>query len=141
MARIMLSKRLKELYSDKSNHPCYGRKVPEDTRKKISASNKVAYSDPTRNPMYGKYGENNPNYGQKRSDEFREKCRVRSINRMAVTDYSGEKNPRSKPVVRLSDMKRYAYAKEAAADNDIPYSTFKSKCRKKDGFAYCEDIV
>jgi hypothetical protein len=63
-----------------------GRKHTEETRKKmsISAKNRPEISEKTRkkmsiirtgklNPMAGKWGENNPNYGSRRSDETKQK--------------------------------------------------------------------
>ena len=49
------STRMKERLKDKRNHPRYGKKAKEETRKKMSKT-KIGY----KNPMYGKKGEDSP---------------------------------------------------------------------------------
>ena len=89
-----ISQNLKELYSVPENTPFYGRKHTEETKAKMSenqAGDKNSFygkkhSEETRaiisekatgegNSMYGRRGKNNPNYGKKRSDEFRESAK------------------------------------------------------------------
>ena len=70
------------------NHPMYGKKLPEKTRKKISKAlsgeNNPAKLPEVRaklskalsgknNPMYGKKGEESPNFGRKHTQKSREK--------------------------------------------------------------------
>lgn len=140
-ARTRFSVALKELYSDKTNHPCYGKHLSEKTRKKQSERAKERLRDPRNNPMYGKHGLNNPNYGQHRSEEFCKRLSELTAARMATVDYSGANNPRAKQVIRLKDYKIYSCGKEAAEDNNIVYSTFKNKCRRRDGFMYYQDYI
>ena len=68
--RKEFSRATKELYADKTKHPCYGKLVTEETRKKQSERAKARLADPTHNPMYGKRQENNPNYGKKRDPDI-----------------------------------------------------------------------
>jgi hypothetical protein len=50
------------------DHPAYGHKHTEETRRFISENQRGE-----RNHMYGKYGKNHPSYGSKRTDEQRKK--------------------------------------------------------------------
>lgn len=140
-ARQRLSDAMRTKYDDSASHPCYGTHPSLDTRKKQSIAAKERLKDPTNNPMYGKIGINNPNYGSKRSKEFCEKMSKKMVEQMKRIDYSGSKNPRAKRVIRLSDGKLYDCGKDAAAENNLVYSTFKQKCRRGDGFMYYEDYM
>ena len=135
-ARKLVSDTIKKHYSDSKNHPCYGKHPSDETRRKQSETAKNRLKDPTKNPMYGKRGKDNPNYGRKASDEFCEKCRTRMLTNNPMKGMNGEKNPRSKQVIRISDGKIYGCGKDAASENNIPYSTFKERCRKGIGFYY-----
>lgn len=44
----------------------------EEAKKKISEATKVRFSDKTNHPLYGKTGMDNPQYGRKRSDQFKQ---------------------------------------------------------------------
>ena len=46
-------------------------KLSKETKEKISKTISKLFEDPTKNPMYGKYGKDNPNFGKKRTDEFK----------------------------------------------------------------------
>ena len=52
---------------------------------------------------------------------------------------SGANNPRAKKVKRLSDGKIYSCAKEAAKENNINYSTFKTWVQKGKNFIYLQE--
>ena len=91
--------------------------------------------------MYGRRGKDNPNYGQHRSEDFCRKTSERMKQNNYMTGRFGDKNPRAKRVVRLSDNKVYSCGKEAAAENNIVYSTFKQKCQRGDGFAYYSEMI
>lgn len=43
---------------------------------------------------------------------------------------NGGNNPRARKVIRMSDGKIYSCMKEAALENNINYSTFKSKMKR-----------
>lgn len=135
-ARVLISDTIKQLYANPQNHPCYGKHPSDDTRKKQSVAAKNRLKDPTKNPMYGKRGAANPNYGRKVSDEFRENCRIRMLANNPMRGATGGKNPRAKQVVRISDGKIYECGQYAAEDNNIPYSTFRERCRRGIGFYY-----
>lgn len=82
--------------------PSYGKVISQETRMKISKANTGKHpSEETRkkmslaksgekHPMYGMFGDKNPFYGKKHSNETKKKM---SKNH---SDYSGEKNPQSK---------------------------------------------
>lgn len=61
------------------NHPNYGKHLSKETRRKISEANKAYYEKHPEanrgknNPMYGRTGEKNPMYGKHRSEETRRK--------------------------------------------------------------------
>jgi len=55
-------KKLSKINSGSGN-PMYGKKHSKETRKKLSEKGKI-HNKGERNPMYGKIGENNPNYGK-----------------------------------------------------------------------------
>lgn len=63
----IISKQKKELYSDKNNHPSYGKEVSEQTRKKMSDARRDIS------------GENNPNFGKHHSEETKHKQRKARI--------------------------------------------------------------
>ena len=126
IARIAFSNSLKEKYKNKENHPCYGKHISEERKSKIGQINKGnkycvgrIISEETRR----KIGDANRNP----SAETREKMSLAQKNR----NLSGGNNPRAKAVMRLSDQKVYSCMKEAALDNKINYTTFKSRMQKK----------
>jgi hypothetical protein len=83
---------------DGENNPNFGKSPSEKTREKIGLGNKGKYvsaetrqkqSDALRgenNPMFGKIGENNPNFGSKRNEETRKRMSSALL---------GENNPTS----------------------------------------------
>ncbi|MGN0246521.1 MAG: NUMOD3 domain-containing DNA-binding protein [Lachnospiraceae bacterium] len=113
------------------NHPMYGKHHSEETRKKISESNKGLLSGDKNpmfgirrtgkdHPMYGKHlseetkkklsnalsGENNPNYGKEFSDDTKLKMHNAKIGK-----YDGDKNPmygvRGKDKVNAKKVAQY----------------------------------
>lgn len=72
------------------NNPMYGKKMPEETRRKISEANsgKKHSKEARRKMSEAKFGENNPMYRKKHSEEAR-----RKISEARKGKYSGEKNP------------------------------------------------
>lgn len=83
------------------------------------------YGDPTKNPMYGKRGENSPHYGKSRPDWVKDKIRQKQIGKIvpedvckkmsiAASQKTGDKNPffgkthkeESKQKIRESQSKR-----------------------------------
>lgn len=134
-ARIAFSNMLKERYKNKENHPSYGTHLTEERKKKIGEINKGnkyclgrVVSDETRK----KIGDANRNP----SDETRKK-----MSDARKGSGLGASNPNAKPVIRLLDQKIYGCAKEAAADNNINYSTFKAFTQKGKGFMYYNEFL
>lgn len=81
---------IKKIASYGENNPFYGKKHTEETRKKqskakkgkkLSEEHKLNLQANSKNQlgennaMFGRYGENNPNYGKKRSEGFKQKLR------------------------------------------------------------------
>ena len=81
--------------------------MSEETRRKISEANK--------NPSEEK---------RKHMSEIRKGKGLRGAN------------PNAKKVIRLSDGKIYNCMKDAAEDNHVNYSTFKSRVHKGKDFTY-----
>ena len=50
----------------------HGPKLSEEHKLKISNSLSKLFEDPSKNPMFGKFGKDNPNFGKKRSEEFKQ---------------------------------------------------------------------
>ena len=83
-------RKMKENHPDFSgeNNPNYGKVTPEETKQKIKGSlvgrklseetkNKIGITSAgENNPMYGKTGEDSPNYGKHHSEETKEKMRI-----------------------------------------------------------------
>lgn len=134
-ARINFSQTLKEKYKDKTQHPCYGTHISEERKRKISEINKGnkycvgrVLSQETKDKI--SKANSNP------SLETRKKMSEAQKKRQLI----GGNNPRAKRVIRLSDNKIYSCAKEAALDNNVNYSTFKTWVQKgKNGFSYYEE--
>lgn len=134
-ARKTYSLMLKEKYKNKENHPSFGTHISEERKKKISEANKGnkycvgrVISDETRQKI--SKANKNP------SDETRQKMSIAQKNR----NLNGGNNTNAKKVIRLVDNKIYDCAKEAAIDNNINYSTFKTWVQKsKNGFMYYEN--
>ena len=133
-ARIHFSNTMKKYYENKTNHPCYGTHISEERKQLISRVNKGnkycvgrILSEETKK----KIGDANRNP----TEETRAK--MSASQKIAK---AGAKNNRAKKVIRLSDGKIYDYGKQAAKENNINYSTFKSRIHKKQGdFMYYED--
>ena len=80
----------------------------EETRKRMSEN----HSDRTgkNHHMYGKFGENNPNYGQKRSEEARKNMRLSAIKRIEKNKFNGNQiipgyNPNAIPIIKEYERK------------------------------------
>lgn len=123
-ARIALSNVRKEKYKNKENHPSYGTHISEERKRLIGNTNKGnkycvgrVISEETRK----KIGDANRNP----SEETRKKMSESQSGKQ-----SGSNNSNAKLVIRLSDKKIYGCAKDAAIDNNINYSTFKTLLRR-----------
>ena len=126
--RIAFSNMLKKRYQTKENHPSYGTHISEERKRKIGEINKGnkyclgrVLTDETRK----KIGEANKNP----SEETRKK-----MSESRKGKHLGADNSNAKSVIRLSDKKIYGCGKDAASDNNINYSTFKSWIRKDKNF-------
>ena len=129
-ARIAFSEMLKKRYQNKEMHPSYGTHLTEERKKRIGEVNKGnkycvgrEISEETRR----KIGDANRNP----SDETRKK-----MSDIRKGKNLGSTNPNAKQVIRLLDLKIYGCAKDAALDNNIVYSTFKSYVQKGKNFMY-----
>ena len=123
-ARITFSNMLKKRYQNKETHPSYGTHLTEERKRRIGEVNKGnkycvgrILSDETKK----KIGDANRNP----SEETRKK-----MSRSRKGRSTGADNSNAKSVIRLLDGKIYGCAKDAASDNNINYSTFKSYVRK-----------
>ena len=134
-ARKKFSTALKERYKNKESHPSYGTHISEERKRRISEANKG-----------NKYC-----LGRVVSEETRKKISEANKNpsaeyRQYLSDIRKGKglrgeNPNAKAVVRLSDGKIYPCMKDAAEDNNINYSTFRTRVRKQQGFIKYEDYI
>lgn len=128
-ARKIVSQSLKERYKDKTQHPCYGTHISEERKQLISSinkGNKYCVGRKVSQETKDKIGNANRNP----SKETREKMSAAQKAR----NLSGENNPRAKKVMRISDGKIYGCMKEAALDNKINYSTFRTLMKKSNDF-------
>lgn len=128
--RITFSNMLKKKYENKENHPSYGTHISEERKRIIGNANRGnkycvgrVISEETRK----KIGNANRNP----SEETRRKMSESRKGR-----HTGSDNSNAKLVIRLSDNKIYGCAKDAAADNNINYSTFKAQVQKGKNFMY-----
>ena len=96
-------------------------KMSVETRQKISIANK---------------GRVSPNKGKQMSDEQKKK-----MSDAAQGKYVGEKNPRARKVVRLSDLKLYGYITEAAQDNGVTRDTMRKRCKKHQDFMFYDEYL
>lgn len=133
-ARIFASKGRKAFFSDKTNHPNYGKHLSEETKRKISEANKGnkyclgrEISEETRK----KISEANKNPSKETRQKMSKAQKARNLK--------GGNNPRAKKVMRLLDDKIYECGKDAAIDNNINYSTFKNWVCKDKQFIYLEN--
>ena len=133
-ARLLFSKGLKEYYKDKTNHPCYGTHISEERKQKLSElhkGNKYCLGRILSDETKKKIGDAN------RNPSAETRAKMSASQKIAQ---AGAKNSRAKKVIRLSDGKIYDYGKQAAEENNINYSTFKSRIHKNQGdFMYYED--
>jgi hypothetical protein len=102
-------------------NPFYGKTHSEETKALISKNRKGKGRDPRpgtcsgeANPMYGKFGKDNPNYGKKRNDDFKLAQSKR---------FSGKNNPMygKKPIHTIPEYKKLEIANK-----------FKSGMTRKD---------
>ena len=134
-ARKAFSIGLKQYYSNKENHPCYGKHLSEERKQKIREANKGnkycvgrIISKETRK----KIGDANRNPSSETRKKMSEAQKARNLD--------GGNNPRAKKIIRLSDLKIYDCIKEAAEDNQIVYSTLKSRLsRTSKDFMYYDE--
>ena len=132
-------------YDDKvgynKNYGGYSGRPTEETRKKMSEASKgKTKSEETRrkmsenhanfkgekHPMYGRTGENNPNYGKHLSEETKKKMREAR---------KSENNLNNKPVVQINpntnEIKMWKSAKEAERQGGFCHSKISLCCNGK----------
>lgn len=129
-ARLALSNMLKRRYQNKENHPSYGTHLTEERKRKIGEVNKgnqYCVGREVSTETRKKIGDANRNPSPERRQRMSEVRKGKNL---------GASNPNAKPVIRLSDQKIYGCAKDAAADNNIVYSTFKAYVQKGKEFMY-----
>ena len=94
------------------NNPFYGKSHSEETKNLISEKAKCEG-----NGMFGKIGAENPNYGQKRSKEYKD-------------NITGRKNPRAKSVEINNTL--YGCIKDAAKRLNLCYSSLSQNLKYND---------
>lgn len=129
--RKAYSQALKEKYKDKTKHPCYGTHLSEERKKKIgeiNKNNKYCVGRVVSQETREKIGNANRNPSQETRKKMSESQKKRNLN--------GGKNPRARKIIRLSDLKVYDCIKDAANENNINYSTLKTRIKKNKDFMY-----
>lgn len=124
-ARRMFSQTLKNFYSDKTNHPCFGTHLSEERKQAIgkrSKGNKYCLGRVLSEETKKKIGDANRNPSEETRRKMSEAQKARNL--------TGGRNPHAKKVKRVSDGKIYDCMKDAAIDNGINYSTFKARMSK-----------
>lgn len=120
---------------------CTGRVWSEKYKKKMSKQRKgkPQWVDKP-HPMLGKFGEDNPNYGKKRSEEFCELMRKRALENNGM---KGKKQPKerieqmirinSKPIALIDDngdiIKKYKSQKEATVELSLTKGAVTRVCK------------
>ncbi len=101
-----------------------GYKPSDETRKKMSEAKKGKYLG-EKHPMYGKYGENNPNYGKTRSEETKKKM---SENH---SDFKGKNHPQAKSVICITTGRIFDAMAEGAEYYNIHSCDIVNCCKGK----------
>lgn len=131
-ARLIFSNNLKKFYANKENHPSYGKHLSQERKElisKINKGNKYCVGRKLSEETKKKIGDANRNPSEKTRLKMSKAQKNRNLN--------GGNNPRAKKVIRLKDFRIYDCAKEAAEDNNVNYSTFKTWLKRKNkGFMY-----
>ena len=117
-------KKVVESLPDRSGdkHPMFGYKWSDGQRKHMSEVKK------------GKNcGENAVFFGHKHTKEVRE-----LLSELAKQKV-GDKNPKARKVIRLSDCKIYGYLSAAAQEANIGRNAMANRCKKHNGFMYYDE--
>lgn len=113
------------------NNPMYGKKHSEETKDKIRKAQLGKYNG-NKNPMYGKFGNKHPAYGNKRSTEQLQKARENNLF---------GNNPRAKTVIDVETGIYYYSASEVAHIWGINKYTLRRKLNNtlvnNTNFKYC----
>jgi hypothetical protein len=103
-----------------------GLKHSDDTKRSFSEIKRKLYSDKTKHPLYGRRGENSPNYGKKKSKETIEKIRSKQSGvNCRLFGKTGAECINSKPVIDNFTGVVYPSIKEAANSIGICYSNLR----------------
>ena len=114
-------------------HQNYGRRVPDDVRRKISESLKGKMSGEL-GTMYGRRGSLSPMYGKNHSDETRMKLSAahKGIDKPHLI---GKMNPSAREVVCTTTGESFAYATLAAEKYGTDLSDIIKVCKGKKSLA------
>jgi hypothetical protein len=120
-----------------------GKKASIETKKLLSIKNSGK-----NNPMYGKYGKDNPNYGKQRTEEFKKEASIRfSGKNNPMYGISRDNNPNAK--LNDDDVKELVFdykslkfsIEEISIKYNIAYVTAKIILRKNIPLEIRKDIV
>ena len=125
--RLKISKKVKE----RMKNPDVRRKISESRKGKCCGENHYLYGKGYKisgenNPMYGvhRYGENNPNFGKKWTEEQK-----RKISESLKGKFAGENHPMARKIICLNDSKIFNTRKECAEYYKLTEATIRNICK------------
>ena len=124
-----ISKKAKDLFSDKTKHPMYGKKQTLESKQKNRDSQTREKS-----AMFGKIGINHPMYGYKYTKEQIKQIKIRNSGANNPNfGNRGGKNSLSKKVIGYKNGKYFQYNSIIQASNDTKCAaqTISNCCLKK----------
>lgn len=124
----ILSEKAKQRFSDKENHPMFGKKHTEKSieKNRNSQLGEKAF-------MFGRKGSSHPMFGYKYSEEEKMKMRLRTGVKNPNYGNRGGKNPISKKVISFKngEYSEYDSIVEASLDTGCDSQSISMCCRKK----------